>query len=398
MCVRRGNAVKESFLTHSDGSLRGGSCASAGSAREWFARIALLLVAYHAAVWWIMTDPAACAEEGLYKLYARGQERLRQGDNDGAVDAFSRALDLVNADDANYPKVLISRAHAYLEKNALQEAWNDVQEALTTAGDDGVLVVGALHVRGYIKLKKGNEQAAINDFTEAIKTGHDDLPLRAKSFANRAIVLINAGRADQAISDLNKALELYPDYAFAYAARGMAHLKDDRVRKARLDSEKALSMNPDKRTAELAEKVLKLLSISFSGPDRVDVPISDDGHVYVQVRFGKDGTPYRFMLDTGATHSVVRREVLERIKKETTVKEVGKGRVQTADGTVHAVTRYRVSDVFLFNFPLGEIDIGVFDRPLKNVPNLLGIRSLKEISVSIDSAQRKAQVRRKNSL
>jgi Flp pilus assembly protein TadD/predicted aspartyl protease len=347
-----------------------------------------------------MPHAAAGGERDLYKLYARGQDCLKQGDNDGAIDAFSRALDLVNPEDTNYPKILISRAHAYLEKNALQEAWKDVQEALKTADYDGNLLVSALHVRGYIKLKKGNQQAAIDDFTEAIKTSHDDMSLRAKSFANRAIVLINAGRADQAISDLNKALELYPDYAFAYAARAMAHLKDDRVRKARLDSEKALTMNPDKRTAELAEKVLQMLSISFSGPDRVEVPIADDGHVYVQVKFGKGGTPYRFMLDTGATHSVVRQELLERIKKESTVtvKEVGKGRVRIADGTIHPVTRYKVRNVFLFNFPLGEIDIGVFDRPLKNVPNLLGIRSLKDISVSIDSGQRKAQVRHKSSL
>jgi len=392
--------VKELFTPRSDKGMQSRPCLPASPVRDWYARIALLLIAWHVVGCWLATDSAAGAQGDLYKLYARGQECLKQGDNDGAIDAFSRALDLVNPEDTNYPKVLISRAHAYLEKNALKEAWKDVQEALKTAESDGNLLVGALHVRGYIKLKKGNQHAAIEDFTQAIKTYHDDMSLRAKSFANRAIVLINAGRADQAISDLNKALELYPDYAFAYAARGMAHLKDDRARKARLDSEKALTMNPDKRTAELAEKVLQMLSISFSGPDRVEVPMSDDGHVYVQVKFGKTGTPYRFMLDTGATHSVVRRELLERIKKESTVtvKEVGKGRVRIADGTIHPVTRYKVSNVFLFNFPLGEIDIGVFDRPLKNVPNLLGIRSLKDISVSIDSAQRKAQVRHKSSL
>ncbi|MFZ5866917.1 MAG: aspartyl protease family protein [Thermodesulfobacteriota bacterium] len=392
--------VKELLTKHGDKGRTSRSCAPAHPSPRRYARIWLLVIVCQMAALLIISHSAAGAEGDLYKLYARGQECLKQGDNDGAIDAFSRALDLVNPEDTNYPKVLISRAHAYLEKNALQEAWKDVQEALKTAEYDGNLLVGALHVRGYIKLKKGNQQAAIDDFTQAIKTSHDDMLLRAKSFANRAIVLINAGRADQAISDLNKALELYPDYAFAYAARGMAHLKDDKVRKARLDSEKALTMNPDKRTAELAEKVLQMLSISFSGPDRVEVPMSDDGHVYVQVKFGKNGTPYRFMLDTGATHSVVRRELLERIQKESTVtvKEVGKGRVRIADGTMHPVTRYKVSNVFLFNFPLGEVDVGVFDRPLKNVPNLLGIRSLKDVSVSIDSAQRKAQVRHKGSL
>ena len=77
--------------------------------------------------------------------------------------------------------------------------------------------------------------------------------------------------------------------------------------------------------------------------------------------------------------------------------EIGKGMVTIADGSSHKVTRYKVKTAFLYNLPLGEIEVHVFDRKIKRVTNLLGIRSLGNVAVSIDNAGRKAEISRRES-
>ena len=63
----------------------------------------------------------------------------------------------------------------------------------------------------------------------------------------------------------------------------------------------------------------------------------------------------------------------------------------------HKVTRYKVKTAFLYNLPLGEIEVHVFDGKIKRVTNLLGIRSLGNVAVSIDNASRKAEISRRES-
>jgi tetratricopeptide (TPR) repeat protein len=246
-----------------------------------------------------------------------------------------------------------------------------------------------------LNLRHGRERLALRDFTEAIKTPHANDSLRSVCFANRGIAFINIGNFDNAVSDLNKAIELDPTSGFAYAGRGLAYLRKDKVESARRDAAKAISLNPDKETKKIADKILREMSVSASGPLSVVVPINEGGHIFVQVRFSKKGTPHRFLLDTGATFTLIDRDLLDEIRREAQVTEIGKGVVTTADGSAHRVTRYKVKTAFLFNLPLGEIEVHVFDKKMKRVTNLLGIRSLGSVAVSIDNASRRAEISRK---
>ena len=241
-----------------------------------------------------------------------------------------------------------------------------------------------------------DERKALSDFTEAIKTPHDNNSLRSASFANRGIVYINLGDQDKAVSDLDKAIELEPASGFAYAGRGLAQLRRDNIEKARRDAEKALRLNPDAQTRSMAEKIMNELAVSASGPLSVSVPIGDSGHPFVQVRFGKGGKPHRFLLDTGATYTLIDKGLLAEIGRETEVKAMGRARVQTADGASHTVIRYKIKDAFLFHLPLGDIEAHVFEKPMPKIINLLGTRSVGKIAVSIDNAQKKIEIRRKD--
>jgi len=70
----------------------------------------------------------------------------------------------------------------------------------------------------------------------------------------------------------------------------------------------------------------------------------------------------------------------------------------TADGSLHVVSRYKVKDVFLYNLPLGEIEVHVFSGNRKTFANLLGAKSLKGVSISLDTNAKKVEIRRGGSL
>ncbi len=336
----------------------------------------------------------AAGAENAFETFNNGKASLEKGEYDRAIQAFSRALSMLASDQKNAQAVLLSRAQAHKKKGDLESAWKDVGRVLSFQALDGETKATALIIRGIINNDRGRENQALQDLTEAIKTPYDDTELRSYSFANRGMVYIGTRRFDEAISDFNKAIELHPRSPFSYAGRGLAHLRKDNIESARRDTNKAMSMDPDQHTAKIAEQVLKALSVSFSGPDRVSVPLTDDGHVFVQVRFGKGGQPHRFLLDTGATHTLISKELLERIRSQTEVTQIGTGRALTADGAAHTVYRYKVKNVFIYNLPLGEIEVHVFAGQRRMAANLLGARSLKQIAISIDNAAGKAEIRR----
>lgn len=337
------------------------------------------------------------AEPDPYRLFEQGKESLRDAKYDKALKAFSRALLFLKADERNAQVVLLARARAYYKMGELKSSWKDIRRVLSFAELDGATRASAMQLRGMINLRRKRDRRALKDFTSAIKAPHDDMELRSLSFANRGITFLRLREYDKAVSDFNKAIRLNNKSAFAYAGRALAYLRNDDIEKARRDANRALKMDPDERTAKVARKVLTSLSVLFSGPDRVSIPIGDHGHIYVQLRFGRDGKLHRFLLDTGATHTLVSHALLKRIQEETEVKKIGMGKVMTADGSTHLVTRYLAKDAFLFNLPLGDVELHVFTGTRRNSSNLLGANSLRNVSLSIDTAARKAEIRRLDS-
>lgn len=337
----------------------------------------------------------SAAEGDATALFQKGKSLLNSRDYAQAVEVFTNALSALDPAGHNAHVVTLARAKAYFGNGDIKSALKDINDVVTAQGVEGQLLASALQLRGVVNLRREQEKRALEDLTAAIKTRHEDEPLRALCFATRGMILIRLGNADTAVSDLNKAVELDPKSGYAYAVRGLAHLRQDKIEQAKRDSEQAMRLTPDEQTKKIAEKVIKELSVSASGPASISVPLADDGHLYVLVRFSKQGTLHRFLLDTGATESVVHSDLLEEISRETEVKHMGKRKGRTADGSVHLVTCYRAKTAFLFNLPLGEIEFHVFDKKGKKMTNLLGMNSLRNIAVSIDTAERKAQITRK---
>lgn len=329
-------------------------------------------------------------------LYEEGKAHMQAGDHQQAIETFSKILGEIQPHTRNAYTVMHDRAQAYYKEGDLKKAWEDVNKVLKSPEADGDIRASCLNLRAFIHGKRGREHKALEDFTESIKVPHENESLRAGSFANRGIAYINMDLPEKAISDFNQAIRLESDFSFAYAGRGLAHLRADRIDRARRDSLRALKLNPDERTARMANGVLKEVTIEASGPSSVTVNVNPHGQIFVPVRFSKRGTPHRFLLDTGASYSLLSKDLAAEISRETKVTKIRQEIVATADGSRHRVTRYAVENAFLANLPLGKIEVHVFDSPRNRVMNLLGTKSLTNIEVHIDNTAGKVKISRRS--
>ncbi|MEW6347601.1 MAG: tetratricopeptide repeat protein [Thermodesulfobacteriota bacterium] len=338
-------------------------------------------------------------------LFDVGQAHLANGKYQDAIEAFTQCLLRLGPDSKDAALVLLNRAQSYVGKGDLEHARNDLNRAMSERDQPDELRVVGLHILGSMHFKKNQVDEAVRAFTTAIKTPHSDIKLRARSFSHRGTVFVRLKEFDKAVSDLNKAIELDSTSAASHVWRGFAHLRNYHLDSAERDAKKALALNPDEETGKLANQILKEVANpkprdQIPVEDLITLPVDRNGHVFVSVCFKKDGERHKFMLDTGATYSLVSHQLLQKIREEADVKVVGQNKVAIADGSVHTVTRYSVNNAYLLNsdatggLPLGEIEIHAFGPSGNPRTNLLGVRSLQKISFSIDTARRVIELRR----
>jgi aspartyl protease family protein len=95
----------------------------------------------------------------------------------------------------------------------------------------------------------------------------------------------------------------------------------------------------------LRDQLLPAAMVQTS-PDTVEIRRGSDGHFHATLEV--DGTPVRFMVDTGASDIVLSRRDAERIGIDPATLSY-RGRATTANGTV-ATARIRLGEVRLGNF------------------------------------------------
>lgn len=140
-----------------------------------------------------------------FEVLTRGNDALDHRDYFGALDAFTRLIEIEDSIDA--------RAFAYLQRGLV-----------------------------YMFLEEINQ--AIRDWTQVININPaTDLMLMA--YNNRAKILGDSGEIGAAISDLSQVIQLTPDHAEAYNARSHLHLKNGDVHGAITDLSLAIRLNPD---------------------------------------------------------------------------------------------------------------------------------------------------------
>ena len=144
------------------------------------------------------------------------------------------------------------RAYELAEQKDYDGAIENYTKAIELNPNDAI----AYNNRGNAYCNKGECDKAIADYNKAIELD----PKEADYYNNRGFAYAKMGRFGEALKDCNQALEIDPNCAEAYDSRGIVYEKMDKLKEALADYDKALELNHDlTETKENRERVLALL-------------------------------------------------------------------------------------------------------------------------------------------
>ena len=192
------------------------------------------------------SSPRANSTEDFFN---RGVARYQQGDLEGAIREFDRAIDLATSlspgsYDANQIGAISPEpAVIHYNRGVARYDLRDWDGAI--ADLDVALWLNPLHVMAWIKrgntrFNKGYLDEAINDYGQAIRLD----PRSTLAWNNRGLAWQNKGKLDAALSDYTRALELDP--LLSAALNNRAGIKHDRgdLRGALKDYNRAIEIDP----------------------------------------------------------------------------------------------------------------------------------------------------------
>lgn len=158
--------------------------------------------------------------------YWEGNDRLKRGDNPGAVAKLTEAIQL---DPQNFG-ALLNRGLAYERMQQLDLAVQDYDHAIRLVPSFGM----AFHYRGHVHAKKHEYQRAIDDYDQALRWA-DAVQIDAQGqlvttnatavHYDRGNSLFQLGRYRDAVASYDKALALSPGFADAINNRSIASAK-----------------------------------------------------------------------------------------------------------------------------------------------------------------------------
>jgi len=146
-------------------------------------------------------SPTPGAEESDGDLVNRGIEKAKNGDLDGALADFDRAIEFNPKDDAAY----FNRAQAKRLKNDAVGAIADYTRAIELGSKNPA----AYNNRGNARAENNDRDGAIADYTRAIELKPD----YARAYYNRAVTKKAKGDAAGAEADFKMAHKLDPELA-----------------------------------------------------------------------------------------------------------------------------------------------------------------------------------------
>ena len=252
------------------------------------------------------------------RYYDAGDKKRRQGDWSGAVEDFTKAIELnahlnrakwqnkKQTSDQSFDKshsdsseIAVSdsfTAHAYTNRGVARFYLGDFDAAITdferalrikpklaeafsgrgasrnAKGDpEGALLdfdralkineklVDVYNNRGHVLLEKKDFAGAIKDFNRAIELK----PTLASAHQGRGTSFMKQGRFDLAVRDFTRTLELNPGNAESYANRGLALMVLGKEREALIDLQKCVELRPELKTSlegrtELAKQLMRV--------------------------------------------------------------------------------------------------------------------------------------------
>lgn len=145
------------------------------------------------------TAPQTSSNASVPEQVRLGDDRYAQADYEGAVEAYSQALQAYKLN----AYALYNRANAYRQLEDYDAAIADYTASLNIASDN----LFAYLYRGIALYERQQPEAAIADFSKVIEQN----PKHALAFQKRGESYLAQGNPTAAIQDLEKAASLYED-------------------------------------------------------------------------------------------------------------------------------------------------------------------------------------------
>lgn len=185
--------------------------------------------------------------------YNRGFERLDIGDYQGAVDDYTRALQI----DGNQPTAYNNRGLAKFQIGDFAGAISDYTRSLELNDNEAVVYFN----RGFARFNQGDYTGAIGDYTESILKA----PEQTGAYFYRGEAYGRLGNYQQAAEDYTRAIQLNPQDAVAYNNRGLARYNQADYAGAIADYTEALRLKPDDAVAYLNRGVARSAGTDYHG-------------------------------------------------------------------------------------------------------------------------------------
>jgi tetratricopeptide (TPR) repeat protein len=211
------------------------------------------------------SGPAFAAAKNPNEIIAeQAYKTLIAGDQQGAIEAYSTAIESQALPMEALANALLNRALAYQQLAAQQDAIDDYTAALRLDAMTAELRAMALYNRGLCQQKLQNLSAAVEDFTSALFLN----PAFAQAYLMRGNALRESGQFLFALSDYEKATRYHhPNAAQVYYAEALTYESLRRPNDARKSLELAIAANPDFSAAQ--EKLATLQSSVVAKPVQV---------------------------------------------------------------------------------------------------------------------------------
>ncbi len=176
--------------------------------------------------------------------YVRGLARALM-EQSGTLHDFVTAADL----DETLVEARIERARIYQTRGRLEDALEQLTEAVEVVPDFAVGYLARAHIRFEMK----DFEASVRDCDRALEIN----PGFARAWHNRGLVNLQIGELQAAIDDFGRAIELKGDYASAHYYRGEAYYRGGSRAAARGEWETAKELDPDGWAGKTAAEMLR---------------------------------------------------------------------------------------------------------------------------------------------
>ncbi len=317
-------------------------------------------------------------------------EEARQLLKQGKVTEAQAKLEAFLKSQPEFPEATNLLAQSYLSDDNYEKALRTIRRGLKSSPLNAQTVA----TYGHCLFREGNLSQAETQFRKSLRLNSN----QANAHLGMGRILLSRLKSAEALRSLQEAIQFAPDMEDAYFYASEAYGNDRDLSKQIRSLEKYISFGSQRRPERLqnAKALLQFFQTlekepvsDFSDKSR---PHAFDvqpfyGLLIVEVTVNGEG-PFRFLVDTGATSTVISNNLLSKLKITPIATSVtrcvgGEGRIGSQ---LCKLSSLEMGDLKIRNLPVSSFDNAIFAELIDGV---LSTSTLSDFIITLDFADRK---------